>query len=134
MAEASPTPPKPSAARFAAKGGFTATVEDIAPTSAADPSGTVEFYAIIFISIGASLGATAFGCIMGKVRKPATFLLRTLTLTGYSALLAGVVTVYVDADARRVARAYLGRLRGAVALRDGRRRCGHRRRATTRGT
>ena len=82
---------------IAAKGGFTATVEDVAPTSAADPSGTVEFYAVIFISIGASLGATAFGFIMGKVRRPATFLLRTLTLTGYSALLAGVVTVYVDA-------------------------------------
>lgn len=81
----------------ATKGGFTATVEDVAPTSAADPSGTVEFYAVIFISIGASLGATAFGYIMGKVRRPATFLLRTLTLAGYSALLAGVVTVYVDA-------------------------------------
>ena len=81
----------------AAKGGFAATVRDIAPTSAADPSGTVEFYAIIFISIGASLGATAFGYIMGKVRKPTRFLLRTLTLMGYSALLAGVVTVYVDA-------------------------------------
>ena len=80
----------------AARGGFAATVRDIAPTSAADPSGTVEFYAIIFISIGASLGATAFGYIMGKVRKPTRFLLRTLTLMGYSALLAGVVTVYVD--------------------------------------
>ena len=57
---------------IAARGGFTATVEDVAPTSAADPSGTVEFYAIIFISIGASLGATAFGYIMGKVRRPAT--------------------------------------------------------------
>ena len=83
--------------QIATKGGFTPTVEDIAPTSAADPSGTVEFYAVIFISIGASLGATAFGYIMGKVRKPATFLMRTLSLTGYSALLAGVVTVYVDA-------------------------------------
>lgn len=81
----------------AARGGFAASVRDIAPTSAADPSGTVEFYAIIFISIGASLGATAFGYIMGKVRKPTRFLLRTLTLMGYSALLAGVVTVYVDA-------------------------------------
>ncbi len=81
----------------AASGGFAATVRDIAPTSAADPSGTVEFYAIIFISIGASLGATAFGYIMGKVRRPTRFLLRTLTLMGYSALLAGVVTVYVDA-------------------------------------
>ncbi len=81
---------------IATRGGLTATVADVAPTSAADPSGTVEFYAIIFISIGASLGATAVGYIMGRVYRPATFLLRTLTLTGYSALLAGVVTVYVD--------------------------------------
>jgi hypothetical protein len=81
---------------IATKSGLRTTVEDVAPTSAADPSGTVEFYAVIFLSIGASLGATAFGFIMGRVHRPATLLLRTLTLTGYSALLAGVVTVYVD--------------------------------------
>ena len=81
---------------IATRGGLTATVQDVAPTSAADPSGTVEFYAIIFISIGASLGATAVGYIMGRVHRPVTLLLRTLTLTGYSALLAGVVTVYDD--------------------------------------
>jgi hypothetical protein len=82
--------------QVAARTGLTATVEDIAPTSAADPSGTVEFYAIIFISIGASLGATAFGYIMGAVREPTRFALRTMTLAGYSAVLAGVVTLYVD--------------------------------------
>jgi hypothetical protein len=43
---------------IAAKAGLAPTVEDIAPASAGDPSGTVEFYAIIFISIGASVGAT----------------------------------------------------------------------------
>ena len=81
---------------IATRGGLSTTVEDVAPTSAADPSGTVEFYAIIFISIGASLGATAFGYIMGRVHNPGRFMLRTLTLIGYSALLAGVVTIYVD--------------------------------------
>jgi hypothetical protein len=80
----------------AARGGLRAMVTDVAPTSAADPSGTVEFYAIIFISIGASLGATVFGYLMGRVHRPATIALRTTTLTVYSALLAGVVTVYVD--------------------------------------
>lgn len=80
----------------AARGGFHAVVTDVAPTSAADPSGTVEFYAIIFISIGASLGATVFGYLMGRVHRPVTLLLRTMTLTIYSVLLAGVVTVYVD--------------------------------------
>lgn len=82
--------------QIAAKGGLGTAVQDVAPTSAADPSGTVEFYAVIFLSIGASLGATALGFLMGKVHRPTTFLLRTLTLSGYSALLAGVVTVYVD--------------------------------------
>ena len=80
----------------AAHSGLTATVEDVAPTSPADPSGTVEFYAIIFLSIGATLGATAIGYLMGRVHRPVTLLLRTVTLAAYSAVLAGVVTVYVD--------------------------------------
>jgi hypothetical protein len=81
---------------IAAKAGLPATVDDVAPTSAGDPSGTVEFYAIIFISIGASVGAAILGRLMGAVRTPATLALRTVSLAGYSALLAGCVTVYVD--------------------------------------
>lgn len=80
----------------AAEAGLTAAVTDIAPTSAGDPSGTVEFYAVIFVSIGASVGAAAFGRLVGAVRRPWTLGLRTLTLSAYSALLAGVVTAYVD--------------------------------------
>ncbi len=83
--------------QIAAKAGLTATVDDVAPTSAGDPSGTVEFYAIIFISIGASVGAAVLGRLMGAVRVPSTLALRTMSLAGYSALLAGSVTVYVDA-------------------------------------
>jgi hypothetical protein len=81
---------------IAAKAGLAASVEDVAPASAGDPSGTVEFYAIIFISIGASVGATLLGRLMGTVRTPLTLALRTATLAGFSALLAGAVTVYVD--------------------------------------
>jgi len=81
---------------IAAKAGLNATVEDVAPASAGDPSGTVEFYAIIFISIGASVGATVLGRVMGTVRRPLTLALRTATLVGYSALLAAGVTLYVD--------------------------------------
>ena len=81
---------------IAAKAGLAATVEDVAPASAGDPSGTVEFYAIIFISIGASVGATVLGRVMGTVRRPLTLALRTATLAGYSALLAAGVTLYVD--------------------------------------
>jgi len=80
----------------AAKAGLVPTVEDVAPASTGDPSGTVEFYAVIFISIGASVGATVLGRLMGTVRRPLTLALRTATLAGFSAVLAGAVTVYVD--------------------------------------
>jgi hypothetical protein len=76
---------------------LTPAVIDVAPASAGDPSGTVEFYAVIFISIGASVGAALLGAVMGKVRRLDTLVLRSATLTAYSAVLAGVVTVYVDA-------------------------------------
>jgi hypothetical protein len=81
---------------IAANAGLAASVEDVAPASAGDPSGTVEFYAIIFISIGASVGATVLGRLMGTVRRPLTLALRTATLAGYSAVLAAGVTFYVD--------------------------------------
>jgi hypothetical protein len=81
---------------IAARAGLAATVEDVAPASADDPSGTVEFYAIIFLSIGASVGATVLGHLMGAVRNPLTLALRTATLAGFSAVLAGAVTLYVD--------------------------------------
>jgi hypothetical protein len=81
---------------IAAKAGLTPSVEDVAPTSAADPQGTVEFYAVIFLSIGATLGASVFGFMMGSVRRFSTLALRTLSLGVYSALLAAGVTLYVD--------------------------------------
>jgi NADH:ubiquinone oxidoreductase subunit K len=81
---------------IAAKAGLTPSVEDVAPTSAADPQGTVEFYAVIFLSIGATMGAAVFGLMMGSVRRLSTLALRTLSLAAYSALLAGAVTLYVD--------------------------------------
>jgi hypothetical protein len=81
---------------IAAKAGLTPVVEDVAPTSPADPQGTVEFYAVIFLSIGATVGAAVFGRMMGSVRRTSTLALRTLSLAAYSALLAGGVTIYVD--------------------------------------
>jgi hypothetical protein len=78
------------------RAGLPAVVTDVAPTTAGDPTGTVEFYAVIFVSIGASLGAALLGRLMGAVRSPTTFALRTLSLSAFSAVLAGVVTVYAD--------------------------------------
>lgn len=81
---------------IATDAGLTADVTDVAPTTAADPQGTVVFYAVIFLSIGASVGATIFGTMMGAVRKPSTLAWRTLSLAAYAAVLAGGVTLYVD--------------------------------------
>lgn len=81
---------------IATEAGLTPVIVDVAPTAAADPLGTVEFYAVIFLSIGASVGATVLSRIMGPVRTPRTLVLRTLSLAGYSALLAAGVTAYVD--------------------------------------
>jgi len=81
---------------LAAEAALTAEVTDVAPTTAADPQGTVVFYAVIFLSIGASVGATIFGRMMGIVGKPSTLAWRTLSLAAYSAVLAGGVTLYVD--------------------------------------
>lgn len=81
---------------IAAEAGWAVDVTDVAPTTAADPQGTVVFYAVIFLSIGASVGATIFGRMMGSVHRFATLGWRTLSLAGYSALLAGGVTLYVD--------------------------------------
>jgi hypothetical protein len=82
---------------IAERAGFTTTVTDVAPTTAADPQGTVVFYAVIFLSIGASVGAAAFSRMMGSVHAPSTLAWRTVSLTAFSALLAGGVTLYVDA-------------------------------------
>ena len=43
------------------------------------------------------MGAAVFGLMMGSVRRLSTLALRTLSLAAYSALLAGGVTIYVDA-------------------------------------
>ena len=85
---------------IAAKAGLTPDVTDVAPTTAGDPQGTVEFYAVIFLSIGATVGATIFGRMMGSVRAVDAGL-RTLSLATYSALLAGGVTLYVDVSSAR---------------------------------
>ncbi len=71
-------------------------MQDLAPLPATDPSVTIEFYATVFITIGASLGATVFGRILGTLHTPRLLLWRAATLAVYSALLAAVVTFYVD--------------------------------------
>jgi hypothetical protein len=44
------------------------TTVDVAPTSPHDPNGTVEFYCIAFLFLGAALGATVLGRLLGPIR------------------------------------------------------------------
>jgi hypothetical protein len=72
--------------------GTTARVQDLAPLAPGDPSGIIGFYSIVFLTIGASFGATVMGRILGTVRRPVQLLERTITLLAYTSLLAAVVT------------------------------------------
>ena len=69
---------------------------DVAPTSSRDPSGTVEFYCIAFLFLGAALGATVLGKILGPVRRFPDALWRLGWVSLYSGLLSLVVTFFAD--------------------------------------
>jgi hypothetical protein len=74
----------------------TAQVHDLAPLAPGDPAGTIEFYTIVFLTVGAALGATVIGRLIGTVRRPVQLLERTISLLAYTALLAAVVTWLAD--------------------------------------
>jgi hypothetical protein len=74
----------------------TVQVHDLAPLAPGDPTGTIEFYTIVFLTVGAALGATVIGRLLGTVRRPVHLLERTITLLAYTALLAAVVTWLAD--------------------------------------
>ena len=69
---------------------------DVAPTSSEDPSGTVEFYCIVFLFLGAALGATVLGKILGPIRRMPDALWRLACVSLYSGLLSLVVTFFAD--------------------------------------
>ncbi len=69
---------------------------DVARTSSQDPSGTVEFYCIVFLFLGAALGATVLGKILGPVRRFPDALWRLCWVSLYSGLLSLVVTFFAD--------------------------------------
>ncbi len=75
-------------AAVAAKAHTTATVTDVAPLPASDPAGTLEFYVVLFLGIGASLGATLFGRILGTVDTARGFVERGLVLLIFTGLLS----------------------------------------------
>jgi hypothetical protein len=78
-----------------ARGTPLATV-DVAPTSSQDPSGTVEFYCTVFLFLGAALGATVLGRILGPIRRFPDALWRLGWVSLYSGLLSVIVTFFAD--------------------------------------
>ncbi|MGU3410224.1 hypothetical protein ACLBWP_08965 [Microbacterium sp. M1A1_1b] len=81
---------------IAAKLQATNTTTDLAPLPAKDPVGSIEFYAILFAGLGAALGATVFGRILGTVDTAAKFVERSVVLVLYAGLLAGLITLWID--------------------------------------
>jgi Protein of unknown function (DUF3533) len=86
----------PIGQRLARTEGTTLTTVDVAPTSPNDPNGTVEFYCIAFLFLGASIGATVLGRVAGPVRGPRGALARLGLVVAYAALLSVVVTLFAD--------------------------------------
>jgi hypothetical protein len=76
--------------------GTTLTTVDVAPTSPNDPNGTVEFYCIAFLFLGAAIGATVLGRLAGPVRGPRGALARLGLVALYAGLLSIVVTIFAD--------------------------------------
>lgn len=81
---------------IAAKLQTTNTATDLAPLPKKDPVGSVEFSAILFTGLGAALGATVFGRILGTVDTAAKFVERSVVLVLYAGLLAGLITLWID--------------------------------------
>jgi hypothetical protein len=72
------------------------TTYDVAPASSNDPNGTVEFYCIAFLMLGAALGASVLSRIMGPVRRLPDALRRLGWISLYAGLLSLVVTFLAD--------------------------------------
>jgi hypothetical protein len=72
------------------------TTVDMAPTSPADPNGTVEFYCVIFLGIGGAVGGTVMTRLMGPVRRTPDALKRLGVALAYAGVLSIVVTFFAD--------------------------------------
>lgn len=84
-------------ASIAAKAQSTNETTDLAPLPENDPVGSIEFYAILFAGLGAALGATVFGRILGTVDTATKFVERSVVLVIYAGLLAALITLWIDA-------------------------------------
>jgi hypothetical protein len=78
--------------QLADRTGASLSVVDQVPLSAQDPNGTFEFYAIVFLGAGCSLGATIFGPMLGRK----VLLERLAVIVVFTAAAAGMVTTLLD--------------------------------------
>ena len=69
---------------------------DVAPTSPADPNGTVEFYCVVFLGIGGAVGGTVLTRLTGPVRRLPDALKRLCLVLAYGGVLSLVVTFFAD--------------------------------------
>jgi hypothetical protein len=84
------------ATQLAKANDFTLTTKELAPLSANDPNGTVEFYCILVLGLGGSLAATVFGRIFGTLRTPRRLARRLLLTAIYTAAASAMITWYAD--------------------------------------
>ena len=76
--------------------GTALTTVDVAPTSPDDPNGSLEFYCVVFLGIGAAAGATMLARILGPVPHLRGALKRLGLVMVHIALLSAAVTLFAD--------------------------------------
>lgn len=78
--------------------GTALTTVDVAPTSPDDPNGSLEFYCVVFLGIGAAVGATMLARILGPVPhlRGALKRLGLVMVMVHIALLSAAVTLFAD--------------------------------------
>ena len=69
---------------------------DVAPTSPGDPNGLVEFYCVVFLGIGAAVGATMLARTLGPVLHLLGALKRLGLVMTHTALLSAAITLFTD--------------------------------------
>jgi hypothetical protein len=69
---------------------------DVAPTSPGDPNGLVEFYCVVFLGIGAAVGATMLARKLGPVPHLRGALKRLGLMMMLTALLSAAITLFTD--------------------------------------
>lgn len=82
--------------QVAKSAGVANTTIDLAPPAENNQNGTLEFYMVIFITIGGSFGSAIFYRVLGPIRTGADLLMRFVVLITMAGLLAAGVMLYAS--------------------------------------